>query len=169
MSQTLEGMLVRKISEKRWRKFLYRRTVISEKRVPFSPVRERDLFFSPVREEVITFERNISDRSTDQKGEKERKGEIMSIIMLESNERKLEHTQILPYYRSKLQWAKHGKLVIMYQHINIKLLFASNTFKAISEMVEMTRTIPYHPISNGLTERLNSTIISMIQKAVSEE
>ena len=38
-------------------------------------------------------------------------------------------------------------------------------------MVEMvkTRTIPYHPISNGLTERLNSTIISMIQKAVSEE
>ena len=44
-------------------------------------------------------------------------------------ERKLEHTQILPYYRSKLQWAKHGKLVIIYQQINIKLLFASNTFK----------------------------------------
>ena len=38
-------------------------------------------------------------------------------------------------------------------------------------MVEMvkTRTIPYHPITNDLTERLNSTIISMIQKAVSEE
>ena len=32
-----------------------------------------------------------------------------------------------------------------------------------------TRTIPYHPISNGLTERLNSAKISMIQKAVSEE
>ena len=47
--------------------------MISEKRVPFSPVRERDLFFSPVREEVIIFERNISDRSTDQKGEKERR------------------------------------------------------------------------------------------------
>ena len=93
----------------------------------------------------------------------------MSILMLESNERKLEHTQILPYYRSKLQRAKHGKLVIICQHINIKLLFASNTFKAICEMVEMTRTIPYHPISNGLTERLNNTIISMIQKAVSEE
>ena len=90
--------------------------------------------------------------------------------MLESNEGKLEHTQILLYYRSKLQLAKHGKLVIIYQHINIKLLFASNTFKAICEMVEMvkTRTI-YHPISNGLTERLNSTIISMIQKAMSEE
>ena len=95
----------------------------------------------------------------------------MSTLMLESNERKLEHTQILPYYRSKLQRAKHGKLVIIYQYINIKLLFASNTFKAICEMVEMvkTRTIPYHPTSNGLTERLNSTIISMIQKAVSEE
>ena len=133
--------------------------MISEKRVPFSPVRERDLFFSPVREEVISFERNISDRSTDQKGEKERKGEIMSIRMLESNERKLEHTQILPYYRLKLQSAKHGKLVIIYQHINIKLLFASNTFKGICEMVEMvkTRTIPYHLISNGLTERLNNT------------
>ena len=77
--------------------------MISEKRVPFSPVRERDLFFSPVREEVIIFERNISDISTDQKSEKERKGEIMSILMLESSERKLEHTQILPYYRSKLQ------------------------------------------------------------------
>ena len=76
--------------------------MISEKRVPFRTVRERDLFFSPVREEVINFERNISDRSTNQKGEKERKGEIMSILMLESNERKLEHTQILPYYRSKL-------------------------------------------------------------------
>ena len=71
--QTLEGMLVRKISEKGSRKFLYRRTVIFEKRVPFSSVRERDLFFSPVREEVIIFERNISDRSTDQKGEKERR------------------------------------------------------------------------------------------------
>ena len=47
--------------------------MISEKRVPFSPVRERDLFFSPVREEVIIFERNISDRSTDQKSEKERR------------------------------------------------------------------------------------------------
>ena len=77
--------------------------MISEKRVPFSPVRERDLFFNLVREEVIIFERNIPDRSTDQKGEKERKREIMSILMLESNERKLEHTQILPYYRSKLQ------------------------------------------------------------------
>ena len=63
--------------------------MISEKRVP---VRERDLFFSPVREEVIIFERNISDTSTDQKGEKERKGEIMNILMLENNERKLEHT-----------------------------------------------------------------------------
>ena len=51
------------------------------------------------------------------------------------------------------------------------MLFASNTFKAICEMVEMvkTHTIPYDPISNGLTEKLNSTIISMIQKAVSEE
>ena len=76
--------------------------MISEKRVPFSSVRERDLLFSPFREEVIIFERNISDTSTDQKGEKERKGEIMSILMLESNERKLEHTQIIPYYRSKL-------------------------------------------------------------------
>ena len=95
----------------------------------------------------------------------------MSILMLESNERKLEHTQILPFYRSKLQLAKHGKLVIIYQHIIIKLLFASNTFKDMCEMVVMvkTRTIPYHPISNGLTERLNSTIISMIQKSVSEE
>ena len=77
--------------------------MISEKRIPFSPVRERDLFFSPVRGEVIIFEKNISDRSTDQKGEKERKGEIMSILMLESNERNPERTQILPYYRSKLQ------------------------------------------------------------------
>ena len=49
--QTLEGMLVRKISEKGLRKSLYRRTVISEKRVPFSPVRE----------EVMIFERNIPD------------------------------------------------------------------------------------------------------------
>ena len=50
-------------------------------------------------------------------------------------------------------------------------MFASNTIQAICEMVEMvkTRTIPYHPISNGLTERLNSSIISKIQKAVSEE
>ena len=32
-----------------------------------------------------------------------------------------------------------------------------------------TRTIPYHPTSNDLTEGLNSTIIAMIQKAVSEE
>ena len=41
--------------------------------------------------------------------------------------------------------------LIIHQHINIKLLFANNTFKAICEMVEMvkTRTIPYHPISNG--------------------
>ena len=76
--------------------------MISEKRVPFSPVRERDLFFNPVREEAIIFERNIPDRSTDLNSEKERKGEIMSILMLESNERKLEHTQIRPYYRSKL-------------------------------------------------------------------
>ena len=51
------------------------------------------------------------------------------------------------------------------------MLFARNTFKAICEMAEMvkTRTIPYHPISNGLTEKLKSTIISMIHKAVSEE
>ena len=48
--------------------------MISEKRVPFSPVREREMFFSPGRVEVIIFERNISDRSTDQKGKKERKG-----------------------------------------------------------------------------------------------
>ena len=41
-------------------------------------------------------------------------------------------------------------------------------FQLAEEMVK-TRTIPYHPISNGLTESLNSTIISMIQKAVSEE
>ena len=47
--------------------------MISEKRAPFIPVIERDLFFSPVREEVIIFKRNISDRSTDQKGEKERR------------------------------------------------------------------------------------------------
>ena len=32
-----------------------------------------------------------------------------------------------------------------------------------------TRTAPHHSTSNGLTERLNRTIISMIQKAVSEE
>ena len=32
-----------------------------------------------------------------------------------------------------------------------------------------TRAIPYHLTLNGLTERLNRTIISMIQKAVSEE
>ena len=141
--------------------------MISEKRVPFSSVRESGLFFIPVRE-VIILKRNISDLQT---RKVKRKGEIMSILMLESNERKLEHTNILPYYRSKLQSAKHGKLVIIHQHINIKLLFAGNTFKAICEMVEIvkTRTIPYHSISNGLTERLNSTIIFMIQKAVSEE
>ena len=32
-----------------------------------------------------------------------------------------------------------------------------------------TRTIPYHPTSNGLKERFNRTIISVIQKAVNEE
>ena len=70
--------------------------MLSEKRVPFSPVRERDLFFSPAREEVVIFERNMSDRSTDQKVK--RKGEIMSILMLESNERKLEHMHTnIPY------------------------------------------------------------------------
>ena len=71
--------------------------MIFEKRVSFSSVRERGLFFSPVREEVIIFKRNISDLQTRKvKKGKERKGEIMSIVMLESNEESLSTHKYFP-------------------------------------------------------------------------
>ena len=92
--------------------------MISERRFPFSSVREKGLFFSPVKEEIIIFKRNISNLQTKKV---KRKGEIISILMLERNERKLEYTQILSYDSSKLQRAKHGKLVIIYQYVNITL------------------------------------------------
>ena len=61
----------------------------------------------------------------------------MSILMFESNERKLEHT---------LEMAVSQTLVIIYQHINIKFLFASNTFKVICEMVEINGKDSYYTI-----------------------